>query len=155
MEQSLDELGIGLHVRDERNAGRPVDIAFLGELIPEQKAAADALLAHETGVLAVATGFGKTVVAAVDDRLAQGEHARSRSPQAVMDQWIARLGAFLDLPDAAIGRIGDGKRKPCGVVDVCTLQSSSATTWWTTSSPITDIWSSTSATISRRPASRR
>ena len=123
MEQSLDELGIGLHVRDERNAGRPVDIAFLGELIPEQKAAADALLAHETGVLAVATGFGKTVVAASMIASRKVNTLVLVHRKQLMDQWIARLGAFLDLPDAAIGRIGDGKRKPCGVVDVCTLQS--------------------------------
>ena len=40
-----------------------------------------------------------------------------------MDQWIARLGAFLDLTDSDIGRIGGGKRKPTGVVDVAVIQS--------------------------------
>ena len=40
-----------------------------------------------------------------------------------MDQWIARLGAFLDLTDSDIGRIGGGKRKATGVVDVAVIQS--------------------------------
>ena len=51
MEQLLEELGIGLELRDERNCGHPVNAAFLGELTGEQKTAAKALLAHETGVL--------------------------------------------------------------------------------------------------------
>ena len=40
-----------------------------------------------------------------------------------MEQWIARLGAFLDLPAAAVGQVGDGKRNPGGVVDVAVIQS--------------------------------
>ena len=123
MEQLLDELGIACHVRDERNAGRPVDIAFLGELIPEQKAAADALLAHETGVLAAATGFGKTVVAASMIAARKVNALVLVHRNQLMDQWVARLAAFLDLPGDAIGRIGGGKRKPGRIVDIGTLQS--------------------------------
>lgn len=123
MEELLDEHGIGLDLRDERNPGRPVETAFLGELSAQQKSAADALLAHETGVLAAATGFGKTVVAA-SVIAARGTntlvlvHRRQ-----LMEQWIARLGAFLDLPASAIGRIGGGARRPGGGVDVGVIQS--------------------------------
>ena len=119
----LEELGIGLDLRDERYAGRPLATTFLGTLTPEQAAAADALLAHDTGVLAATTAFGKTVVAA-SLLAARGTntlilvHRRQ-----LMDQWIARLGAFLDLTDSEIGRIGGGKRKPSGVVDVAVIQS--------------------------------
>ena len=123
MEGLLEELGIGLDLRDERYAGRSVETTFLGELTPEQAVAADALLAHDTGVLAATTAFGKTVVAAslLADRGTSTlvlVHRRQ-----LMDQWIARLGAFLDLPDSDIGRIGGGKRKPTGVVDVAVIQS--------------------------------
>ena len=123
MEQLLEELGIGLDLRDERSAGRPVETAFLGELTPEQAAAADALLRHDTGVLAATTAFGKTVVAA-SLLAARGAntlvlvHRRQ-----LMDQWVARLGAFLHLPASAIGRVGGGRRKPTGVVDVAVIQS--------------------------------
>ncbi len=123
VEQLLEELGIVLEVRDERSSGLPVDTAFLGELTQEQETAARALLAHETGVLAAATGFGKTVVAAsmITSR-GVGTLVLVHRRQ-LMDQWTARLGAFLDLPESAIGRIGGGKRKPGGIVDVGMLQS--------------------------------
>ena len=123
MKELLDELGIGLDLRDERHAGRPIETTFLGELTPEQAGAAEALLAHDTGVLAATTAFGKTVVAA-SLLAARGTntlvlvHRRQ-----LMDQWIARLGAFLDLADSDIGRIGGGKRNPTGVVDVAVIQS--------------------------------
>lgn len=41
----------------------------------------------------------------------------------MLEQWVAQLGAFLDLPSSQIGRIGGGKRKPDGIIDVATLQS--------------------------------
>jgi superfamily II DNA or RNA helicase len=41
----------------------------------------------------------------------------------LLDQWIARLSTFLDLPPKSIGQIGGGKRKPTGIVDVAVIQS--------------------------------
>ena len=123
MKQMLDDLGVGLDLRDERFAGWPVETTFLGELTSEQAAAADALLKHDTGVLAATTAFGKTVVAA-SLLAARGTntlvlvHRRQ-----LMDQWVARLGAFLDLPDTAVGKVGGGNRRPSGVVDVAVIQS--------------------------------
>ena len=123
MEGLLDELGIDLDLRDERYAGRPVETTFLGELTPEQAAAADALLAHDTGVLAATTAFGKTVIAASLLATRRANTLILVHRRQLMDQWIARLGAFLDLADSDIGRIGGGKRKPTGVVDVAVIQS--------------------------------
>ena len=123
MEGLLEDLGIPLDMRDERNPGRPVDTTFLGSLTSEQQSAADALLPHDIGVLSAATGFGKTVIAA-SVIAARGTntlvlvHRRQ-----LMEQWIARLAAFLDLPVAAIGQIGGGRRKPGGIVDVGVIQS--------------------------------
>ena len=99
--------------------GRPrPETAFLGDLTPEQNAAADSVLAHETGVLAATTAFGKTVVAA-SVIAARGTNALVLvHRRQLMEQWIARLGAFLDLPAFAIGQVGGGKRKPTGIVDV-------------------------------------
>ena len=123
MERLLGDLGITVRLRDERNAGHPVETAFLGDLSPEQRAAADALLAHETGVLAATTAFGKTVVAA-SVIAARGTNALVLvHRRQLMDQWSARLGAFLDLPASAIGQVGGGKRKPGGIVDVGVIQS--------------------------------
>ena len=123
MKQSLEELGVRLHLRDERNPGRPIEAAFLGQLTTEQKAAADALLSHDTGVLSAATAFGKTVVAASLITARKTNTLVLVHRRQLMDQWIARLGAFLDLPASAIGRIGDGRREPGGTVDVAVIQS--------------------------------
>ena len=60
----LSDLRIDVVMRDERNAGKPLDVKFHGELHPEQATAARDLLAHDIGVLSATTAFGKTVVAA-------------------------------------------------------------------------------------------
>jgi superfamily II DNA or RNA helicase len=61
--QALADQGVHTAVRDGRNTGRHLEVSIHGELRPERKLAAKAMLAHETGVLAATTAFGKTVVA--------------------------------------------------------------------------------------------
>jgi hypothetical protein len=61
-QQLLSDLNITPVLPDERCAGQPLHVTFQGTLRPEQKAAADSMLGHETGVLAATTAFGKTVV---------------------------------------------------------------------------------------------
>ena len=119
----LSDLKIGLSIRDERCAGKPLELAFHGELRPAQKTAADAMLAHDTGVLSATTAFGKTVVAAW--LIAQRGvntlilvHRRQ-----LMEQWVERLSTFLNLPAKSIGRIGGGRKKPTGTIDVALIQS--------------------------------
>ncbi len=117
----------GLHVdtviRDERCGGAPLDVEFCGELRADQAAAARAMLADETGVLAAATAFGKTVVAAW--LIAQRGvntlvlvHRRQ-----LLEQWVEHLSAFLGMPLRELGRIGGGRKKPTGVLDVAVIQS--------------------------------
>ena len=110
-------------IRDERFAGKPLALVFHGDLRSEQKAAAAALLAHDTGVLSATTAFGKTVVAAW--LIAQRGvstlvlvHRRQ-----LLEQWVERLATFLDCPPKAIGRIGGGRKKPTGLLDVALIQS--------------------------------
>ena len=43
--------------------------------------------------------------------------------QQLLEQWIDRLSAFLNIPATAIGRIGGGRRKPRGTIDVALIQS--------------------------------
>ncbi len=119
----LSDLKIKTTTRDERVAGQPLTAAFQGELRPDQKIAAEAMLAHDTGVLAATTAFGKTVVAAW--LIAQRGvstlvlvHRRQ-----LQQQWIERLSTFLKLPERSIGRIGGGRRKPTGLLDVAVIQS--------------------------------
>ena len=89
----------------------------------EQKSAAGALLAYETGVLAAATGFGKTVVTASVIATRKANTLVLVHRRHLMDKWTARLGTFLDLPASSIGRIGGEKRESGGIVDVGVIQS--------------------------------
>jgi hypothetical protein len=119
----LAGLGIRIAVRDERLAGQPLHVAFKGELRPEQKTATEALLAHDMGVLAATTAFGKTVVAAwlIAKRGVNTlvlVHRRQ-----LLEQWVERLSAFLGLPVKEIGRIGGGRNSPNGQIDVAVIQS--------------------------------
>jgi len=123
VQRLLSELHIDSVVRDERYHGGPLDVAFQGELLPEQKTAAKAMLAHDTGVLCATTAFGKTVVAAwlIAERRVNTlvlVHRRQ-----LLEQWVERLSAFLGLPSKAIGRIGGGRKKPTGSLDVAVIQS--------------------------------
>jgi superfamily II DNA or RNA helicase len=119
----LADVGISAEPRDERQSGQPVPTRFLGKLTPEQEEAAANLLRHETGVLAATTAFGKTVVAA---KLIA---ARGRNTlvlvhrRQLLDQWVARLQTFLDIPPNQIGVIHGAKKKPTGTVDVALVQS--------------------------------
>jgi superfamily II DNA or RNA helicase/very-short-patch-repair endonuclease len=119
----LAGLGVETVVRDERYAGKPFEAAFQGQLRPEQKAAAEALLAHDTGVLSAATAFGKSVVAAwlIAQRRVNTLVLVHR--QQLLEQWVERLSTFLGLPPVAIGRIGGGRKRPTGSLDVAVIQS--------------------------------
>jgi superfamily II DNA or RNA helicase/very-short-patch-repair endonuclease len=121
--QLLCGLGISSTIRDERNAGQRIDLTFQGELRREQQAAAEAMLAHDTGVLAATTAFGKTVIAAwlIAHRATNTLVVVHR--RQLLEQWVDRLSQFLGIPAASIGRIGGGRRKPGGMIDVALNQS--------------------------------
>ena len=57
----LAELKIKFIIQDELQAEVPLAAKFLGELRPEQKTAAAAMLKANLGVLSATTAFGKTV----------------------------------------------------------------------------------------------
>jgi superfamily II DNA or RNA helicase len=119
----LSDLKISCVLRDERFWGNALNVSFQGELRPEQKVAAETMLAHETGVLSATTAFGKTVIGAwlIANRAVNTlvlVHRRQ-----LQEQWIERLSKFLGLPSDAIGRVGGGRRMPTGILDVATIQS--------------------------------
>jgi hypothetical protein len=119
----LADLGIKSTVRDERNPGQGIELAITGELRPEQQAAAEAMLANDTGVLAATTAFGKTVIAAWLIARRSVNTLVLVHRQQLLEQWVDRLVAFLNIPPAVIGRIGGGRRKPRGTIDVALVQS--------------------------------
>ncbi len=119
----LNSLKISVDIRDERNPGRPISVHFKGSLRSEQMLAVKAMSMHDIGVLAAATAFGKTVIAAklIADRAVNAlvlVHRRQ-----LLDQWVAQLSEFLDLASDQIGQIGGGKRRPTRFIDVALIQS--------------------------------
>jgi superfamily II DNA or RNA helicase len=114
---------VGVRLRDERQDGEHLQTNFMGEPTPEQDAAFGNLIKYDNGVLAATTAFGKTVVAA---RMIA---ARGRNTlvlvhrRQLLDQWVARLQTFLDLPPNSVGVVHGGKKKPTGIVDVALMQS--------------------------------
>lgn len=112
-------------LEDQREIGTalPEGVAFQGELRRPQLEAFDALVAHDNGVLAATTAFGKTVVAAA----LIAHRARNTlilvHRRELLTQWVERLRSFLDVDPKQIGVVGGGKRKPTGVIDVALIQS--------------------------------
>jgi len=123
LEGLLHGYGVALVVEDQRIAGDPMGVDFDGQLTAVQEAAANALLAHDIGVFVATPGIGKTVVGTY----LVAQRARSTlilvHRQPLLDQWVAQLSMFLGIDAKTIGRIGGGKRKPNGHLDVAMLQS--------------------------------
>ena len=119
----LKSRGTSVRLKDERYAGRPLDVKFLGTLHDVQAAVVAAIEPHDTGVLAATTAFGKTVVGA---RMIAARGVSTLvlvHRRQLVDQWRERLRTFLSIEDKDIGTIGGGKRKPSGRIDVALIQS--------------------------------
>ncbi|MBM4164821.1 MAG: DUF559 domain-containing protein [Lentisphaerae bacterium] len=123
LEALLQSADIELVLHDERCSGERLDVAFAGTLRPEQRAAAQAMLAHDTGVLAATTAFGKTVLAAwlIAQRGVNTLVLVNR--RQLQEQWVARLSTFLGIPEKMIGRWGGGRKTLTGRIDVALFQS--------------------------------
>jgi superfamily II DNA or RNA helicase len=123
MRKELASVGVRIVIRDERQAGCPLDVKFTGELRSEQVAAADAMVSHDTGVLAATTAFGKTVIAAWLIARRRVNTLVLVHRKQLLDQWVERLSTFLSLPAKSIGRVGGGRTRTTGLVDVALIQS--------------------------------
>ncbi len=119
----LREHGVTLSLQDERNVGVPLDATFRGELTAIQSSAVKAILEHDTGVFVAPPGSGKTVVGAylTASRKMNTLVLVHRKP--LLDQWVMQLAVFLGVDPSAIGRVGGGKDKPNGMLDVAMIQS--------------------------------
>jgi superfamily II DNA or RNA helicase len=115
--------GATVQFKDERDAGRPLEVKFLGTLQDVQAAAVAAIVPHDYGVLAATTAFGKTVVGA---RMIAARGVNTLvlvHRRQLVDQWRERLRTFLSVHDGDIGTIGGGRRRPTGRIDIALIQS--------------------------------
>ena len=119
----MGSLGIKVTIKDERLSGTKIDVHFTGELRPEQTQALKQMLRTDTGVLCAPTAFGKTVSAAaiIAERKVNTLILVHRTQ--LMDQWASRLSTFLGIDEKEIGKLGGGKRKQGGCIDIALMQS--------------------------------
>ena len=119
----LQTLGATLEIDEQREDGHSIEHRFHGTSTELQEHAVRALRAHDIGVLVAPPGVGKTVAGI---RMI-AERARNTLVlvhlRPLLEQWVAQLAMFLDVDPRSIGRIGDGKRRATGVIDVAMFQS--------------------------------
>ena len=134
----LENAGASYEIDDKTFSGNEIRVGFKGELRPEQIPAAEALLAHNNGVLSATTAFGKTVIAAYLISQRKVNALVLVHTQALLNQWKKALSEFLEinetLPDLPkkrgrkkerflIGQLGGSKNNLSGFVDVAIMQS--------------------------------
>jgi hypothetical protein len=118
----LKENNIDVQIDDKRELGIQLSGMKPSFTLREnQQAAIKEISKHDTGILHAPTAFGKTVTAIgmIAKRKANTlilVHSRQ-----LLDQWQKRLNSFL--PEAEIGVIRGGKKKPTGIIDIATYQS--------------------------------
>lgn len=119
----LTEHKINPLIQDERFAGVPLNVSFLGTLRKDQDEAIVALLPHDNSVLCAPTAFGKTVTAAAIIARRNVNTLVLVHRTELLRQWQARLQAFLGVDKEVVGTIGGGKSKTTGKIDIAVMQS--------------------------------
>jgi superfamily II DNA or RNA helicase len=121
--EAASSAGSQIEVEDRRTSGAPLAASFHGTLDARQTAAVDDVARHETGVLVAPPGAGKTVMAAALIARRGCATLILVHRRTLVEQWIARLAAFLGLPSDAVGTLGGKATRPNRLLDVATLQS--------------------------------
>lgn len=136
--ESVVQMLPNLSIHDERENRKQITVRFNGNLREEQLPAADALLAHETGVLSATTAFGKTVIGAYLIGSRKVNTLILVHSSALLAQWKSALEQFLVIDEklpplppkrgrkkqrSLIGQLGAGKNTISGIVDIAIMQS--------------------------------
>lgn len=118
----LQDIGAKILIRDERLSQKKFVSVFKGELKPEQKAAVNAILKDDTGILEAPPGAGKTVMgcALIAERKVATLILVHRQP--LLEQWRDRIQEFLGLDKKEIGVLGGSSKRATGKIDLAMLQ---------------------------------
>lgn len=134
----LENAGAAYEITDKTFCGNGLSVEFKGELRTEQIPAAEALFAHNNGVLSATTAFGKTVIAAYLIGQRKVNTLVLVHTQALLNQWKKALSEFLEINETLpelpkkrgrrkerplIGQLGGTKSNLSGFVDVAIMQS--------------------------------
>lgn len=116
LEERLRSANISYVLDDCRTDGKRIDVSFQGTLQLEQEKAAAAMLAHETGILGAATGFGKTVLGTYLIASHKVNTLVLVHNREIMKQWQEDIQRFLEIREEIPVEVGRRKRKPRSIV---------------------------------------
>ena len=131
--------GIQYDIEDQREKGKPIRVAFQGELRDQQDLAASRLLSYDNGILSAATAFGKTVVCSYLIAQRKVNTLILLESTDLISQWEDELNKFLDIDEqppeyltksgrtkkraSVIGTLKGGKDSLTGIVDIAMIGS--------------------------------
>ena len=132
--EKCERAGIAWEEEDERVHGREIKVEFNGRLRETQAAAAEKMLAHETGILSAATAFGKTVVCSYLIAARKVSTLILLESSSLIEQWQEALAKFLlidaELPEyqtpsgqtrkrkSIIGKLQGAHDSTTGMIDI-------------------------------------
>lgn len=129
-----EEADIPVKIEDHRAYGKPLNVAFTGELRDNQQVAVNAMGSHDCGILSAATAFGKTVVCSYMITERKVSTLILLESSALIEQWQNALERFLKFGEeppeyetksgrkkrrkSVIGIIHGPKDTSTGIVDI-------------------------------------
>lgn len=132
--EKCERAGIAWEEEDERVHGREIKVEFNGRLRETQAAAAEKMLAYETGILSAATAFGKTVVCSYLIAARKVSTLILLESSSLIEQWQEALAKFLlideELPEyqtpsgqtrkrkSIIGKLQGAHDSTTGMIDI-------------------------------------
>jgi len=116
-------LGVKYKVVDKRGTLPEVDFRFKGKLRPFQREGVRAMAVRDFGTLSAPTGSGKTIMALWLIAHREQPTLIVVHTKELLNQWVNRIGTFLDIPVEKVGIIGDGKKIIGEKITVALVQS--------------------------------
>ena len=120
IEKLLKDCDVPYEITDEREQGIRIEINFTGKLYDEQKAALQAMLKSDIGILSAGTGFGKTVTAASLIAERKTNTMILVQTHTLLEQWKKAVKRFLNYE---AGTIAAGNDTATGIIDIAIIKS--------------------------------
>ena len=120
IQKLLNDCNAPYKITDEREQGVRIAVDFTAELYAEQKAALQAMLDSDSGILSAGTGFGKTVTAAALIAERKTNTIILVQTHTLLEQWKKAVKRFLNYE---AGTIAAGKDMSTGIIDIAIIKS--------------------------------
>ncbi|UTD13749.1 DEAD/DEAH box helicase family protein [Treponema denticola] len=120
IQKLLNDCNSHYEITDDREEGMRIEVDFSAELYAEQKAALQAMLKSDIGILSAGTGFGKTVTAAALIAERKTNTIILVQTHTLLEQWKKAVKRFLNYE---AGTIATGKDMSTGIIDIAIIKS--------------------------------